>query len=209
MELEIVQPHQWKERGVEVHPTAIVDMPTAIEPGTRIWHFCHIMPEAQIGEGCNLGQNVYVDRGVSIGNHVKIQNNVSVYRGVTLEDEVFVGPSAVFTNDTTPRAAFPKDPDRYPKTLVKRGATIGANATVVCGVVIGEGAFVAAGAVVTKDVPDFHLVVGVPAKEVGWVCRCGIRLDGREVDCGSMEWQCESCERLYHWDGKKLAEVER
>ena len=201
-------------KGVFVHPTSeIEDASPPVESqhrigaNTKIWRHCHIMPEAHIGKNCTLGQNVYVGRGVSIGNRCKIQNNVSVYKGVTLEDEVFVGPSAVFTNDMTPRAAFPKEPSKYPKTLVKRGATIGANATIVCGVTIGEAAFVAAGAVVTSDVPDFHLVAGVPARDVGWVCRCGIRLGSQDI--AWMEWECESCERLYYWNGDKLMEMER
>lgn len=206
--LEIITKMAWEERGVYVHETAEVDIDVEIGKGTKVWHFCHVMPEARIGDDCNFGQNVYIDRGVRIGNCVKIQNNVSVYKGVMLADEVFVGPSAVFTNDATPRAMFPKKPDQYQKTLVKRGATIGANATILCGVTIGEGAFVTAGAVVTRDVPDFHLVGGVPSRTMGWVCRCGIKL-GREAVCGSMEWQCESCERLYHFNGRVVMEIEQ
>jgi UDP-2-acetamido-3-amino-2,3-dideoxy-glucuronate N-acetyltransferase len=147
------------------HESAYVDEGAKVGKGTRIWHFCHVMAGAEIGEGCTLGQNVFVAKGVRIGNGVKIQNNVSVYEGVTLEDGVFVGPSAVFTNVRTPRASFPRNrPEDFLPTVVKRGATIGANATIVCGVTIGEWAFVAAGAVVTKDVPPYALVAGVPAK---------------------------------------------
>jgi UDP-2-acetamido-3-amino-2,3-dideoxy-glucuronate N-acetyltransferase len=170
------------------HESAYVDEGAKVGKGTRIWHFCHVMAGAEIGEGCTLGQNVFVAKGVRIGNGVKIQNNVSVYEGVTLEDEVFVGPSAVFTNVRTPRASFPRNrSEDFLPTVVKRGATIGANATIVCGVTIGEWAFVAAGAVVTKDVPPYALVAGVPARRLGWVCECGERLvfAGEEATCGA------------------------
>lgn len=189
-----------------IHKTAVIDKGAIIGSGTSIWHFCHVMPEAQIGEGCTLGQNVYVDKGVRIGDRCKIQNNVSVYKGVTLEDEVFVGPSAVFTNDAMPRAAFPKEIDQYEKTLVKRGATIGANATILCGVTIGEYAFVAAGAVVTCDVRDFYLVGGVPATEMGWMCRCGYKLGSLRIDGDWCKQKCKSCHRTYHFDGWNLSE---
>jgi UDP-2-acetamido-3-amino-2,3-dideoxy-glucuronate N-acetyltransferase len=170
------------------HESAYVDEGAKVGKGTRIWHFCHVMAGAEIGEGCTLGQNVFVAKGVRIGNGVKIQNNVSVYEGVTLEDEVFVGPSAVFTNVRTPRASFPRNrPEDFLPTVVKRGATIGANATIVCGVTLGEWCFVAAGAVVTKDVPPYALVAGVPARRLGWVCECGERLvfAGEEATCGT------------------------
>jgi UDP-2-acetamido-3-amino-2,3-dideoxy-glucuronate N-acetyltransferase len=151
-----------------------------------VWHFSHIRAGARIGAHCNLGQNVYIGAEVRVGNKCKIQNNVSVYEGVTLEDEVFVGPSAVFTNVINPRAVIERKHEIRP-TVVLRGATIGANATVVCGVTIGRWAFVGAGSVVTCSVPDFALVVGVPARRVGWVCRCGVRLSVREetIRCGA------------------------
>ncbi len=159
------------------HPTAIIDDGAAIGKGSKIWHFSHISAGAKIGERCNLGQNVYVAKGVVIGNNVKIQNNVSVYEGVILEDDVFCGPSMVFTNVKNPRSAIPRNtPKDYLPTLVKRGASLGANSTIVCGVTIGENAFVAAGAVVASDVPPHALVAGVPAKPIGWMCSCGFRL---------------------------------
>ena len=159
----------------EVHPTAVVDEPCEIGNRTRIWHFSHVMANSKLGQNCNLGQNVHVASGVTIGNNVKIQNNVSIYEGVELQDDVFCGPSMVFTNVINPRSHVNRK-NEYLPTLVKRGATLGANSTVVCGVSIGEYAFVAAGAVVTKDVPDYALMMGVPAKQVGWMCACGERL---------------------------------
>lgn len=149
-----------------VHESSYVDKDVEIGSGTKIWHFCHIQSGARIGENCSLGQNVNVSNHVKIGNRVKIQNNVSVYEGVELEDGVFCGPSCVFTNDLTPRAEFPKGREAYLRTLVKRGASIGANATIVCGVTIGEYAMVAAGAVVTRDVEAYTLVAGIPARAV-------------------------------------------
>ena len=152
------------------HPSAIIDDGAIIGSGTRIWHFCHVMPNARIGSNCVLGQNVMVAGGALIGNGVKIQNNVSVYEGVVLQDDVFVGPSAVFTNVINPRS-FIERKTEYKKTIVKKGATIGANATILCGVTIGEYAFIGAGAVVTKDVADYALFTGNPAKQVGTVNR--------------------------------------
>ncbi|MFH1859642.1 MAG: Gfo/Idh/MocA family oxidoreductase [bacterium] len=157
------------------HPTAIIDTPCEIGEGTKIWHYSHIMAGARLGKNCNIGQNVVVSPDVIIGNGVKIQNNVSVYTGVTLEDDVFCGPSMVFTNVLTPRSHVSRK-DEYRKTLVKKGATIGANATIVCGVTIGSYAFVGAGAVVTKDIPPYAMVIGNPAKQVGWMCQCGEKL---------------------------------
>ena len=154
------------------HPTAIIDRPSRIGAGTKIWHFCHVMGGARIGAGCVLGQNVFVGGRAVVGDRCRIQNNVSIYDGVELADEVFVGPSAVFTNVRTPRAAVSRK-HALATTVVERGATIGANATIVCGTRIGAHAFVAAGAVVTRDVPAHALVTGVPARRTGWVCKCG------------------------------------
>jgi UDP-2-acetamido-3-amino-2,3-dideoxy-glucuronate N-acetyltransferase len=158
-----------------VHPTAVVDAGAEIGAGTRVWHFAHVMDGARIGRECSLGQNVFVGRDVVIGDNVKIQNNVSVYEGVVLEDDVFCGPSMVFTNVINPRSHVSRKHE-YRPTLVRRGATIGANATVLCGHTIGRYAFVGAGAVVTRDVPDHGLVMGAPARIAGWMCRCGTRL---------------------------------
>lgn len=160
----------------QIHPTAIVDPGARIGDGTRIWHWVHVSGGANIGANCSLGQNVFVGNKVTIGNNVKIQNGVSVYDNVTLEDDVFCGPSMVFTNVYNPRAAVSRR-NEYRDTLVRRGATLGANCTVVCGVSVGEYAFVGAGSVVNRDVPDFALVVGVPARQIGWMSRFGERLD--------------------------------
>lgn len=158
-----------------VHPSSFVDDGAVIGRGTKIWHFSHVMPGAVIGERCNLGQNVVVMPGTRLGDNVKVQNNVSIYEGVELEDDVFCGPSCVFTNVTNPRSHVSRKHE-YRKTYVKRGASIGANATIVCGVTLGEYAFIGAGAVVTSDVPAYGLMVGVPARRVGWMCQCGERL---------------------------------
>lgn len=169
-----------------VHESSLIDSGATIGKGTRIWHFCHVMPEAEIGENCNFGQNTFIGRGVKIGDNCKLQNNVSVYEGVTLEEGVFCGPSCVFTNDLNPRALYPKG-GHYVPTLVRKGVSIGANATIVCGTTIGRWAFIGAGAVVTTDVPDYALVYGVPAKVHGWVCECGVKLQfkGQEAACGA------------------------
>lgn len=180
-----------------VHESAFVDDGAKIGDGTRIWHFSHVMSGAEIGEHCSLGQNVFVARNVKIGDHVKIQNNVSLYEGVILEDYVFCGPSMVFTNVKTPRSAYPRNTsDDYLATRVKLGASIGANATIVCGVTVGEWAFVAAGAVVTKDVPPYALVAGVPARAMGWACECGVTLRF-EGDAAS----CSECGKQYRRSG--------
>lgn len=175
-----------------MHESAYVDEGATLGSDTKVWHFCHVMPGARVGARCSLGQNVFVGANVVIGDGVKIQNNVSVYEGVTLEDEVFCGPSMVFTNDLNPRAAFPKGRERFVNTRVKRGCSIGANATVVCGLTLGAYAFVGAGAVVTEDVPDFAVVYGVPARLKGWMCVCG------ELLAFEGEWACcDACKRRY------------
>lgn len=161
------------------HETAVIDEGCSIGAGTHIWHFCHIMSQCVIGENCNLGQNVVVSPGVVLGRNVKVQNNVSIYTGVICEDEVFLGPSMVFTNVINPRSAVSRK-DQYGKTLVKRGATIGANATVICGHTIGEFAFIGAGAVVTKDVKPYALIVGNPGRQTGWMSEYGHRLHFNE-----------------------------
>lgn len=172
-----------------IHESSYVDEGATIGSGTNVWHFCHIQSGATIGQDCSLGQNVNVANNARIGDNVKIQNNVSVYEGVELEDGVFCGPSCVFTNDLTPRARYPKGSAAYKRTLVKEGASIGANATVVCGNTIGANAMIAAGAVVTKDVPDHALVGGIPAKQLGWACECGAILPEDLI--------CRSCGRTY------------
>ena len=173
-------------KNIVVHPSSFVDENVEIGEGTKIWHFCHIQSGARIGKNCSLGQNVNVSNNVIVGDGVKVQNNVSLYEGVVLEDYVFCGPSCVFTNDLTPRTRFPKGAAGYRKTVVKHDATIGANATIVCGHTIGEYATIAAGAVVTKDVSAHALMAGVPARQVGWVCECGQVLNKEMVcpDCG-------------------------
>lgn len=158
-----------------VHPSSYIDEPCSIGAGVKIWHFCHVMPNCSIGERSSLGQNVVVSPGVRLGSNVKVQNNVSIYEGVECEDDVFLGPSMVFTNVINPRSAIVRK-DEYRKTLVKRGASIGANATIVCGNTIGAYAFIGAGAVVTRDVPDYALVVGNPARQTGWVSEAGHKL---------------------------------
>lgn len=172
-----------------IHQTAVIDEPSTIGEGSHIWHFCHLMPGCTIGKNCTLGQNVYVASKVVIGDRVKIQNNVSLYDGVHIEDDVFIGPSAVFTNVKNPRA-HRNQQNHFAATLIKKGATIGANATIVCGHKIGAHAFIAAGAVVTEDVPDHAFMLGVPAIQKGWACKCGERLDNSN-HCASCRWQLE------------------
>ena len=185
-----------------VHESSFVDEGAKVGAGTKIWHFCHVMPGAEIGEQCSLGQNVVVMPGTRIGNNVKIQNNVSIYEGVELEDDVFCGPSCVFTNVGTPRSHMSRK-NEYERTLVRQGASIGANATVVCGVTLGEYSFIGAGAVVTSDVPPYALMVGVPARRVGWMCNCGERL--RVSDGGA---ECERCGMAYREANGRLTSID-
>src|SRR5919197_220087 len=185
-----------------VHESSYVDAGARIGTGTKIWHFCHVMPGAVIGERCSLGQNVVVMPGTRIGNNVKIQNNVSIYEGVSLEDDVFCGPSCVFTNVLNPRSHVPRKHE-YRPTLVKRGGSIGANATIECGVTQGEYAFIGAGAVVTSDVPAYALMVGVPARRVGWMCQCGVRLELRD-GAGT----CAACGARYRDEGGALRQID-
>lgn len=182
-----------------VHETSIVDDNVTIGKGTKIWYFCHIQSGAIIGDNCSFGQNVNVAGNVRIGNGVKVQNNVSIYEGVELEDYVFCGPSMVFTNDLTPRAKYPKGPAGYKSTKVRKGATIGANATIVCGHEIGEWSTIAAGAVVTRNVPAHALMAGVPAKQIGWVCECGQVLD--------KDLSCPDCARKYKENNGSVQEA--
>ena len=187
--------------GYFAHESSYVDDGAVIGNGTKIWHFSHVMPGAVIGERCNLGQNVVVMPGTRIGNNVKIQNNVSIYEGVELEDDVFCGPSCVFTNVMNPRSHVPRK-NEYRRTPVKRGGSIGANATIICGVTLGEYAFIGAGAVVTADVPAYGLMVGVPARRVGWMCQCGERLHpsaGRAA--------CDVCGATYEESGGALRQT--
>lgn len=178
-----------------VHESSYVDEGAEIGAGTHIWHFCHVMPKSKIGQNCNIGQNVFIAAGVVVGNNVKIQNNVSLYTGVAIEDEVFLGPSMVFTNVINPRSHVVRR-NEYQPTLVKRGASIGANATIVCGVTLGQYSFVGAGSVVTKDVPAYGLVHGNPARLRGWVCRCGVKLSF-QMEQGQEEATCAGCGSRY------------
>jgi len=181
-----------------VHDSSYVDHNVEIGAGTRIWHFCHIQQGARIGKKCTLGQNVNVGSHVIIGDHVKIQNNVSIYEGVELEEYVFCGPSMVFTNILNPRSQFPqRGSEYYIRTLVRRGASLGANSTIICGITIGQYAFVGAGAVVTRDVPDYGLVMGNPARLRGWYCACGTKLALSIAPGPAEETQCKRCGRAY------------
>ena len=181
-----------------VHESSYIDEEVIIGLGTKIWHFCHVQKGAIIGKQCILGQNVNIANNVRVGDGVKIQNNVSIYEGVELENYVFCGPAVVFTNDLIPRSKYPKGKNRYIKTLVKHGASIGANATVLCGNTIGKWAMIASGAVVTKNVPDHALVAGVPARQIGWVCECGFSLKD--------DLSCQACGRGYAFSDGKLKE---
>ena len=189
-----------------LHASVVVDGPVEIGAGTKIWHFSKLMGPLTIGRDCSMGQNVVVERNVCVGNNVKIQNNVSVYSGVILEDDVFCGPSMVFTNVTIPRSAYPRK-GQYRTTRVKQGASIGANATIVCGVTLGRYALVGAGAVVTRDVPDYGLVYGNPARLNGWACFCGERLN-LQVDERDETAHCGECGRHYQRNGHTVLEIE-
>lgn len=182
-----------------VHESSYIDKGALISKGCKIWHFCHIQSNAKLGEKCIIGQNVNIANDVQIGNGVKIQNNVSIYKGVRLENWVFCGPSCVFTNDIIPRAKYPKGEEDYLETLVKEGASLGANSTIVCGHTIGRWAFVAAGSVVINDIPDYAIVVGNPARQIGWICECGQRL--------SNNLQCIYCQRKYNETEAGLIEI--
>lgn len=177
---------------IQIHPSAIVDDGARIGDGSRVWHFVHVCGKAKIGTNCSLGQNVFVGNDVTIGNNVKIQNNVSVFDAVRIEDDVFCGPSMVFTNVYNPRSAIARK-DEYRETFVRRGASLGANCTIVCGTTIGEFAFVGAGAVINRDVSPYALMVGVPARRVGWMCECGVQLP--KVKSGNVI--CSACGRGY------------
>jgi UDP-2-acetamido-3-amino-2,3-dideoxy-glucuronate N-acetyltransferase len=190
-----------REKNYYAHPTATIDEPCEIGEGTKIWHYSHILKGAKIGKNCNIGQNVVIFPGSSLGDNVKVQNNISIYTGVILEDDVFCGPSMVFTNVTFPRSHISRK-NEYERTLVKKGATIGANATIVCGVTINEYAFIGAGAVVTKDVPPYALVVGNPGKIIGWMCWCGERLRFKENKA-----VCTRCKKKYVKKGDKITET--
>jgi UDP-2-acetamido-3-amino-2,3-dideoxy-glucuronate N-acetyltransferase len=193
--------HRKEKKHHFVHHSSFIEDGVSIGEGTHIWYFCHIRKGARIGKNCNIGQNVFIGRDVTIGNGVKIQNNVSVYESVTLEDHVFCGPSVVFTNVRNPRSEYPKKyPAEYGKTLVRRGATIGANATIVCPATIGRYAFVGAGSVVTGDVPAHTLAVGSPARVRGWICECGQRLR----KSGGRAMSCQACGKKYTRCGKGL-----
>ncbi|GAB4372464.1 MAG: acyltransferase [Calditrichia bacterium] len=184
------------EKKYFVHPTSVIDEPVEIGEGTKIWHFCHVMSGARIGQRCSFGQNVFIGSRVVIGNNVKVQNNVSIYDNVYLEDDVFCGPSMVFTNVVNPRSHIIRKHE-YADTFVKRGASIGANATVVCGVTLGEFCFIGAGAVITKDVKPYALMVGVPARLIGWMCHCGIRLELPAQSEEALEARCQNCQSVY------------
>jgi UDP-2-acetamido-3-amino-2,3-dideoxy-glucuronate N-acetyltransferase len=189
-----------QEKAYFVHESSYIDDPCIIGKGTKIWHFSHIMRESVIGENCNLGQNVVISPGCVIGSNVKIQNNVSVYSGVILEDDVFCGPSAVFTNVVNPRSHVPRKSE-YQHTVVKRGASIGANATIVCGVTLGRYCFIGAGAVVTRDIPDYAMAYGSPARVRGWICSCGVKLNLATSSDGKALAHCRSCGKQYRQTG--------
>src|ERR1043165_1895322 len=194
---------QSKHPGVTVHESAYIDEPCVIGKGTKIWHFSHVMKNCRLGENCNLGQNVVVSPDVVLGNNVKVQNNISIYTGVVIEDNVFCGPSMVFTNILIPRSEIIRR-DEYVKTTIRKGASMGANCTIVCGTEIGAYALIGSGAVVSKDVPAYGLMVGVPAKRIGWVCRCGHTLPKSQP---GQALQCRECGNEYKDGGEKMTPI--
>ncbi len=185
-----------------VHETAFICPEAQIGQGTKIWNHCQILSGCQIGRNCTIGHNVFIANTVKIGNNVKIQSNTDVWQGVELQDYVFVGPSVVFTNDLNPRAEFPKTKEQYLRTLVKIGATLGANSTIVCGHEIGSYAFIGAGSVITENIPDYAIVVGNPARIIGWVCRCGEKLHFEDDNA-----ECVKCQRKYMKNGERVSEI--
>ncbi|MBI3013903.1 MAG: Gfo/Idh/MocA family oxidoreductase [Candidatus Tectomicrobia bacterium] len=213
---QIVALEKAPEQPYFAHPTAVIDEPCEIGEGTRIWHFSHVMSGAKIGRNCSIGQNVFIGKNVVVGNNVKIQNDVSVFEEVTLEDDVFCGPSMVFTNVINPRSHVSRK-DEYRKTLVRRGATIGANATIVCGHTVGKSAFIGAGAVVTKDVPDYALVLGNPGRIQGWMCQCGVKMAGnseprakgktKKPSPAGTVLSCSACGERYRMKGEKVEPI--
>lgn len=196
-----------RDENIFVHESSYVDENVQIGQGTKVWYFCHIQSGTVIGEKCSIGQNVNIGNNVIVGNYVKIQNNVSIYEGVELEDYVFCGPSMVFTNILNPRSEFPqRGSEFYHKTLVKKSASLGANSTIVCGTVIGKYAFIGAGATVTKDVPDFALFLGNPARLSGWMCKCATKLKLSTNPESEEKATCEKCGRKFHKRGIKTVE---
>ncbi len=192
-----------KHPGVQIHESAYIDEPCEIGEGTKIWHFSHVMPNCKIGRNCNLGQNVVVSPDVMLGDNVKVQNNVSIYTGVVIEDDVFCGPSMVFTNVINPRSEIVRRGE-YKRTTIRTGATMGANSTIVCGIEVGRFAFVAAGAVVPKDVPPYALMVGVPARRIAWACRCG---DTLTEAGGEHTINCPACGNQYRQEAEQLIPI--
>ena len=190
------------------HESSYIDEPSAIGKDTKIWHFSHIMKDSVIGERCNIGQNVVISPGCKLGNNIKIQNNVSIYTGVTLEDDVFCGPSCVFTNVINPRSHVSRK-NEYAATTVKQGTSIGANATIVCGVTLGRYCFIGAGAVVTRDVPDYAMVYGTPARIRGWVCNCGVKLNFPANANQHASVACDACGRDYQRAGEQVSEISK
>ena len=196
----------FKNKKYDIRPSSHVEKSARIGKGTKICHFCHVREGARIGQNCNIGQNVYIGKDVRVGNRVKIQNNVSIYEKVTLEDYVFCGPSMVFTNVLNPRSHWPRK-DEFKKTLVKKGSSLGANSTILCGITIGQYSFVGAGSFVNKDVPDYALVFGSPAKIKGWMCYCGEKLEMNGSTTSKKKVKCKKCGRHYVKDGVKVVEV--